>query len=507
MAGPSFYSNKPRYTDRKIVSVAEAQSQIAAFNAFYEVTSANSSVSNCKDPNKAANWRKYIRDGVINDIGRPRELDWFQKIAGGAKKDTPATAVYTKTNVDVDFNIVAQASVVGASAGAATTFLMHRGMYDATGNYSNVAVGGSLYIYEDRQSVQITAVNRDTPFATSVTVIPNSKAYTVNIRGGSKMLFSPVRVVGGKSCPIYSSTWITDGFISVVRPYMNRVDRKFDKELDRPYEDVLQFGIMFDINGKEIDGWQYRDITTMREELKWRQNWDFFAGQPIDNPLLTANLGGAGSDIKYTGYFGYLPTVEFGGGTVQEFDPTIGYDFDSDFDALTVRQDAIKQTTEFFGYAGRQFIQGMNRRMTDTIRNSSGQCTFQTFNRMGDWNDQSLTKYRVMSYSYAGYSLHFKQLDALTDSRMGGNGIFPNLAMLMPGDSITDSKGNTVPAIEIYNPMGSVEGTSYKEYVRDQEKVGNGCDEVQLEIRDTTMVAINAPSRHIILRPQTPAAA
>lgn len=492
----SFFAKKPRYTDQKLVTLGDVQDRIAAFNVLFEL-SPNGSVNSCTDPNKKAGWRFSVREGVINVHGTPMELDFMEKLAGGKQQYTAGTDVYIKTNIDQDLNIVAQVDSTGNAPAADTTFVMHRSMYAGGGKFSNVSKGGSVYIYDDRQWCYVFDVDRTVDYAHVVTLRPYSKDYTVNVKGGVKMMFSTVRVVDGNTCALPVNTWFTNGYINKVQPFRVRDDWKVEAELLKPYQDILQFGIIFDSEGREVDAWDWQARIKMRENMKWRKNLDFFIGQPIDNPSMI----GTAVNNKYAGFMGYLPTVEFAGGVVYDYDPTQGYDYDADFAALIARQDAIKQTTEFFAWDGKLFRLAMERRMNDSIKNSSGSCTFQTFDRMGDFQSADIVKMGVKSFSYAGYSVHHKNLAAMSDTRGIGNGDFPYMCMFMPGDGVKDSKGNDVPAIEVYNPGGATESGTYEEYERDNRKI-DGCEYVSGHATETYMVAINAPEKHILIRPQ-----
>jgi hypothetical protein len=492
----AFFSNTPRFTDMSnIVSVADVQDKITAFDVMYEASEARSSSRNCKDPNYAALWRKAVRSGAIHLVGTPMELDFFEKIQGAKTLKVDGTDVHVKTNGDVDLNIMAQADNQGNAPGGDATFVMHASLYSGNGKYSNVSQGGTVFIYEDEQWCKVHAVDRTVDGAHVVTLRPHSKDYTVRVRAGSKMLFSPVNLVDGVSCPNPASTWQSPGYIKVYRPFRVRKDYKFPIELERPYRDVLQFPIMWDENGKQIDSWEYKEKLEMRKELKWKKNIDFFIGQSIDNPALLAQW----HNNKYAGFEGYVPTMRHGGGVIYDYDQPTGFDFDTDFNILMLRQDAFKGTTEFFLWAGFAFRLGMQRRMRDTIKNSSGSATFQAFERTGSFDAAAIKKMGVESYSYAGFTFHVKGLDALSDTRGIGNGMFPHIGMLMPANGIKDSNGNDVPPVEIFVPNGRSETGAYEEHFRDKRKI-DGCEYLEGHAAESYSAAIHAPERHILLR-------
>lgn len=498
-----FYSNSPRFT-QGIVSVGQAMGAMKAFNALYEMGPDGSVLhaqgDNVND-NWKAGWRNAILQNVINIVGEPMELDFFEAWGGG-KTPTPvdATNLYVKSNVDVDMNIMAQASVTGNTPGADAVFTVHRTLYAGNGKLSNIAKGGTILVYEDDQWLQVIDVDTSVDFAHRVTVRPRSKDYTVNIRQGKKMLFSPVNIVSGSSCPNPSSTWLSNGYISKIQPFRIRKDYSFDIDLTKGYQDVLQFAIMFDpATGKEIDSWELKERMAMRSEMKWMKNITFFAGQKIDNPTLL----GAVIDEKYAGFDGYLPTLKYGGGVVYDYDPSLGYDLNYDFKALMLRQDANKMCREFLVMHGMPFKMNMEERLDDKIKNSAGSCTFNTFNRMGNFGQSEVSRMGIESYKYGNFSLHFKEVSALSDTRGIGNYKMPYTAMMIPGTPVKDSKGNPVPAIQTFMPHGATNSGTYEEFDRDKRRI-DGCEKLEGHATETLMLGVHAVETQILLNPVHP---
>src|SRR4051812_37853191 len=104
-----FFLADPRGTHtQNLWSGRDVVDEINQFKLLMEVDSKSTSANNCNDPNKAANWRKYVREAVINCAGKPVELDFFEKIAGGKTEVIPTLEMYFKQNVDYDRNIVSK---------------------------------------------------------------------------------------------------------------------------------------------------------------------------------------------------------------------------------------------------------------------------------------------------------------------------------------------------------------------------------------------------------------
>ena len=493
----AIFSNAPR-CGTKIFSVGDCLDKLKAFNAVYEANKDTSSVNNCKDDTKGTQWRKLVRDGVVNCGGDPMELDFFEGISGSKTEYIDAKTLYTRYNCDVDQNIYAQSAAVAPSPGQPATFQLLKALHSGNGKYSYPAEGYSIYIYEDRQWVFISGKDVTADFGHNVTVQPYKKSYTVNIRANSKMLIMPVRLVKGLSCPVPNTSMQAPGYTSKVQPFRIRKDWCLPIDLMRGYEDVMQFAIMFDENGKEVDCWEAYEKTQARRDMKWGKNLLAFIGQNIDNPTLLGERTGA----DYAGFDGYLPTLEFGGGSVIDIDPSVGFDLEADFGAIILKNDALKRTNEFVALHAKPFMMGLIRNANANFKNNPGSCTFETFKRMGA-GGADISKLGVDSWKYLGYSIHFKEMSALSDSRGIGNYNFPHLAMLIPGNGLKDSKGREVPAIEFYQPRGCAESGMFEEVDRDMRKI-NGCDTLEGQMAETVMMGIHCPNQHILLNPVMP---
>lgn len=478
-------------------SLGDAISKLTAFNAVYEATKGSSSSDNCKNPDDAAQWRKLVYEGVINCGGEQMELDFFEKIFGGKQTFLPAKKIHFKYNADMDRNIVSATTITGGAAGAAVQFQLHKSKHSGDGKYSYAAENYQLYLYRDRQMVTITDVDTTTDYAHLITVSPNNKNYTVKIRKDEKMMVFPARLVGGLDSHKPTTSYQSPGYTTSVRPFRVRKDWSVAVDLQKGYEDILQWAIMFDEAGQEVDCWEAYEKTKTRSDMKWAKNLLFFLGQRITNPSL---LGIGKVTIDYSGFDGYFNTMHYGGGTVLDFDANTGFDLDSDFGAIILRNDSKKLTNEFVALHGKPFKMGLERNAGAEFNRHAGACTFESFKRMGgDMAD--IKKLGVDSYNYSGFSIHFKEVSALSDSRGIGNFEFPHLAMLLPGNGLKDSKGREVPAIQFFVPEGCAETGAMEEFDWDNRKI-KGEETLGGYIAETAWMVIHCPHQHIMANPQ-----
>lgn len=498
MAG--IYSASPRCGNQKYTTVATVVDKLKAFNAMYALQP--ETTSNCGlDANEQAQWRKGVRDGVINCGGEAVEIDFFEKIFGGKQTRTESTDITIKYNCRKDHNIFAESAVVGGAPGSPATFTVMRSQYAGSGKFSNVAVGGNIYIYEDKQWCTITAVDKTTDYAHLVTVTPFSQYYTVNIRAKKKMMFNSTRIVDGYSSMVVASQWDTMGYFQRVQPFRMRRDWELPIDLVRPYQDVLQFALLFDSAGNEVDTFELFETIRAREEFKFMKNLTFFMGQKQDNPLLL----NAKNDQKYNGFDGYMPSLRYGGGFIYPYDPTYGFDMDADLKTIILRQDALKKTKEFILVCALPFRMGLESRSQKMFQNAPGACTFESFKRSG-MSSADIAKLGIDSYKYMGYSIHLKTVSALSDTANIGNYTIPFTAMMLPGTGLKDSKGKEVTAFEFFSPGGMPETGTYEEIFRDHRHLQNGEEKFSGTIAETYQMVTHCPENHILLDPIYPCA-
>lgn len=489
-----FLSSTPR-CNTELFSIDECL-KLPAFQAVWEASRNTGSVRNCEwDDNRKAEWRNAIREGVISCAGDNVDINFFNEMFGGNIETVDAKNLYTKYMCDVDYNVAAQSNAVGSAPGAGVWFTLARGYHSTGGKYSYPAKGMSIYIYQDGMQLYIDDIDRTTDNAHRFHVIPYRAAYTVNIRRGTPLLVVPARIVGGDSCPMPSTTMQTPGYISKTSPMRLRKDWCTKVDLMRGYQDILQWAIMFDKDGKEIDCWiTYEKIKAM-EQMQLAENIAFFLGNQIDNPELL----GVTIDQGYTGFDGYLPTLKYAGGYVYDYDPTQGFSLEFDYGNILLRQDSFKQTKEFQVVHGKPFMVNMVRNSNEFLKNQVGACTFEAYKRMPD---DGIKKYDITSYRAFGHTLHFKEWGVLSDSRLLGNYDMRNLAIMVPATGLHDSKGKSVSAMEFYVPKGCGESGALEEHQTDMRDVTQ-CEEIKGYVAKTLMMQIHCPKLHILLNPVT----
>lgn len=484
------------YSGNQYASMGEALDTLKAFNALHAYSQAGDA-SKFENPDEAASWRKLVWEGVINTGGEPMELDFFEKIFGGTTEVIDAKKIYFRYKDDPDHNIYAQESAQ-AAAGAEVTFTLAKGNHSGNGKYSYPVKGFQIYIYEDNQNLTITDVIKTNDYAHVVKAVPHKKNYAPRIRKGKKILVVPVRFTGGLSGPMPSSNLQSVGYTNHVTPFRIRADWELAVDLMRGYEEVLQWAVMFDEAGREVDAWQPYIKGEKRVQMKLAKNLVFFLGQSIDNPTLIGD-GNDKVSADYKGFDGYRTSVQYAGGTLIDFYPEQGFDLKAHYEPYIVRNDARKRTTEYIVHHSKLFWMGMTNRFNERVKLSSGQCTFETFKRMGA-DQQAIKQLGVKSYEYANNSLHFYEMSALTDSRLIGNHQFAHSAHFLPGVGLRDSRGNEIPAVQFFRPKGMGETGMMEEHDRDLRKI-DGWDKLAGHMAETIMATTHAPHLHMMAVP------
>lgn len=493
----SFFSQTPKIkTD--IFSVDGAL-QLPAFKAIWEASRNTSSSNNTNwDENRKAEWRNLVREGVINVGGESVDINFFNEMYGGNIETIDALNLYTKYNADVDYNIAAAASVTGSAPAAEKWVTLARHYHSTSGTQSYITKGQSVYIYEDGQMCYVKDVDRTTDFAHQFLLQPYRKNYTVNIRKNAAILVIPARIINGQSSPIDSTTMQTPGYVSKVSPLRIRKDWKTPVSLLKGYKDILQWAIMFDKDGNEVDCWITYDKMKAFEQMQLAENLMFFLGNTIDNPALL--------DVvvdDYSGFDGLLPTLKYAGGFVYNYDPTLGFSLEFDYGTILLRQDSLKETKEFTVMHGKNFMVNMVRNSNNFINNSQpGNLNYNAFSQSVSDSGTMVKKYSIKSYEAFNHSLHFREFGSLSDSRLLGNYDMPNLAIcIASGPGLKDSKGKSVTPMEFFVPQGCSETGAFEEYQNDSRTQESRTEYITGWMAKTLMMQIHGAKKHMLFNP------
>ncbi len=505
----NFVTN-PVNPPRQIFSVGDAQSQFQPFSDVYrqvwDFIEDGGLEAFGLNEGDLATWRRNIREGIVNIGGKPSEIDFFRMMMGGTPKPTDASTISVRYNSALDYNIYSENDAVGTS-GAVTNawfgdlqdgtytgpyalFTLAADTYSDNGRKSNINLGDQIFNYIDGRMMIVIKVNKTVAFAHQVWVVPFDEDYTIAIYAKQPMQPLHVNLTTGYSDGVTSqphSEWETLGYTKAYSPWSLRTDWESPRDLSKPYKDVLQFAIIFDlVDGSEMSAWDFKSMADARERLIMAENMHFFTGEVLTNVALTVNS----YTNKYHGFEGLMTTIWYGGGNIQQYDNSYGYDLDVDFMQMVFSNDAMKKSQEFLFLAAKKWIWQMERRSQNMFQNNSGACTFDTFERMGE-ERADLKRLGINSYEWRGSTMHIKEVGAWSDARWIGNTYFPAMALILPGDGLTDSKGNKVSPVEYWIPSGTRLSGTWTEIWRDHMQMSDKADKFSGTITHDIMMSVN----------------
>lgn len=505
MAIPVF-SNAPRFLT-KTASTNQIMS-LTQFNAFTEANTFSSSSANCSNTLEAALFRKNIVNSVIRVGGPASALRFFEDLYPIEPYDVNTTTVYNHYITDVDYNLYPAASASSQGPNNDITFQVIKANHSGQGGYSFGEVGHFLFDKDGRVTYTIVAKDDSIPFAHKFTVRPwDGVAHTIKQNKG--YLVAAARPVGGYSCPVPTNAINSLGYVQNVQPVRLRRDWSVQFQLMRGYQDLIQFAVIYDKDGNEMDSWDLFETQVARQDLRAALNLYCFIGSPALNAGLinNNNIPGTGTtvDSVNTGFYGFLPSIFNGGGIIQDFDPAIGWDLKADWEPLMLFQDSLKRSKRFLVMHGKAFKAGMIDRFNQLVtRENAGKYLWENFKRLQtsetaqDSFDSVVQKYGLQAYKYLGFGWDFMEVDAFSDTRYLGSDYYSNLAICAPLDGITIRNRKT-PAVQFYQ-HGAEYTAGYEEFRTDHRQI-DGCEFLSGFCAQSISMAVHGPNQFLVANP------
>lgn len=514
------YELSPVNPPRIITSVGDALQELPAFSNLYRELYDAIEDGNIPGATAAqlATWRLAIRSGVVNIGGRPSEIDFFRMLMGGTPMECDASSIAIRYNSAIDHNIYAQndatgtfGTVTGATFGTIVngsytgnycTFSPSISTYANSGQNCNVNIGDTIYIPNDSEMAQVIKIDTSVPYSFVVYVAPYNESYTINIYGQQPMSIAHVGFSTGyadfDTNPPHTE-WETLGYTNIISPYSLRTSWETARELEKAYKDVLQFPIIFDmVTGAEMDSWDFKAAADARERMIMAENIFFFEGQTITNPALNV----AAATNKYTGFDGLMTSMFYGGGNVQTYTPTYGWDLDVNYNQIRYKNDALKLSNEMLMVCALRMNDGIQRRAQDMFKNNAGACTYETFNRKGSEFD-IVKRFGIQSYNWGAQTIHIKVAGAFSDSRWIGQTYYPNMGIILPGDGMSDSKGSRVAPVEYWIPKGRRVSGMWEENWVDGMQQFQQAEVFRGTIKHDIMMSVNGVENMYVVMPNT----
>ena len=504
---PAVFSNKPRFC-QKHTTVQDAMS-LKYFNAAVESASANPGLNqfatNCGDPNLGTTFRKNIIHQVIRCGGKDIDINWMEEMYGNKTPLAVGTKEFYNHYVcDTDLNVFAAARAVGTTPGGTFVMQLLKGNHSGSGQFSAASKGFILWDKDNMIKYTIVSVDTSTPYAHKLTLQPNDVNVTGSIKINTPYLIVPAREVGGYSCKSVVSTISSIGYTQKLSFLRVRRDWEIQIDLLRGYRDDIQYAVIYDINGKPQDSWTVKEAQDARTGVRMALNVAAFIGTPTTNSALVGTGANATVDEFHTGFYGLLPNIKYGGGIVQDVRTSVGLDFEADMEPIFLYQDSLKRSSRFMGMVGQEFLMNMDSR-TNKLVLRTGQDDWEGYRRLGstygaDGNVTEVAKLGVSKYTYRGFGLDTKKIDAFSDKRFFGTSYYSNLAILMPMDGVQEN-GRDIDPLEFYSEgIGEWNGNYEEHYVdnRDQTEM---CDSIQGSVAQSMGFAMHCPEMWVLLNP------
>lgn len=514
MASTPFFSNQPLFCT-KPTTIPELMG-IDQFNALTAYNlSCTAMANNCLDPNLGTTFIKNVVHKVIRCGGRPIDINFFTNM-------WPETAAGVETSkrifnhyiCDPDLNIYAAASVTGTGPAQPTWFQVLKQNHSSSGTTVNLAKGYILIDKDNQISYQVTNVDTTIPYAYKYELTPTDENVTVSIKANVAYLVLPTRLVGGYSCPDINNKASTIGYSQEIRPLRVRSDWSVEFNLLRGYTDKIQYAVIYDYNGMPYDAWDVYEADQARLSVRIAINVLSFIGTPTTNQSLITGPG-ATIDSEHTGYYGLVPMIANGGGVVQNYNSSVGFDMESDGEPIFLYQDSLKRSYKFLMLCGQQFLFGLDDRSNKMVTRTQGNANmFEAYRRLGEsltpvdkgagqsWETE-LRKLAIKSYDYRGFLLDFKKWDALSDARYIGSDYYSNLVVGIPMEGVTEA-GREINPIEFYQYGMNGQTGGYEEFKVDNRQV-TLCESMSGFCAQSEMMAVHCPQLFILLKPASAA--
>lgn len=447
----------------------------------------------CSNIDATMQWKRNVTEDFINCCGANHmDSNFFMEMFGGEAKQIDSTNQYQRYRSWEDENVITKTAGLNV-AGNTQRFQLSASSHNNNGTGSALFEGEMLYNYRNGQMTKITLINKTVPNAFIVTVIATASATeNVDIEAGDKFALIPAVAVGGYSCPVGETTMNTQFTVKGINKFRLWKSWCMYKEVDKPYNDLMLFQPWIDKNGKTSQ--KALPIVKMRamEEITQAANVLMFVGSAMNN----ANLG----IDTWVGGEGMIPALQ-GAGKQWDYDPTVGFSLINDFKQIILEEDGKKKTTEWSLLGSLNFLASMTQRFTDDTKFEILPLTFGTLDR--DKQRKEITeKYDVQAFKYLGRSIYFKEFSQLNVSNGIGNGIFPNLGLMIAMNGLQNNRGENIPALEYFRAESEKFGAwqQMSEIDRNLELI-TGCEKWEGDLKKTVLWRFNCPDQHRLLYP------
>ena len=398
-----------------------------------------------------------------------------------------------------DFNVFAAASRTGTGS---VTFQLLKQNHLNGGGYSLPSEGYFLFDKDNMKQYYISAVDKSIPYAHKVTIESTvSATEVITINSNTQYLVLSANAVGGYSCPNVVNDETSMGYVQQVN--FLRLRRDWDIAIDilRGKRDKAQFLYTYDRDGKKVVSYEFYEQQSTREDLRMAFNVLSFIGSPILNQSLISGIG-AVVDQDHPGYYGLIPSIKYGGGTVANFASSAGWDWESDFEPIALWQDSMKWGKEYMALEGTSFEFNNDYRTNKMVaRQNVGSTIWEAYKRMSNETTAEgvgsyVEKLGVFGYDYRGWKIEKKHWESLSDKRFAGSDQWSNSMIMIPLKGCTE-QGKEVTPIEFYQYGENGWTGDFEEHVVDNRNVTR-CESISGYCAQSLAMKVHSPKFYVL---------
>lgn len=447
-------------------------------------------LNSCANQDVALAWQKNVSEDFINCCGNNKmDVNFFMNMFSSTPKEIETTNYYQRYRSHENQNISSDSAGL-AAAGVTQRFSLNRASHSGQGTTSSLFVGMLLFNYRTNQTLQVTAINTTAPYAHIISV-RNTKNENTLIAKGDKMIRIPAALVGGTACPAGTTTMNTSFTTKGLNKLRLSQGWCMDIEMDRPYADQLRFATFVDRNFNESERVLPVLKTNAMAEITQAANLMLFIGNQITNPNIVVG--------EWTGGDGLIGAIK-GAGKSWDYSATEGFSLLNDFEEIILAEDKLKRTSEWLLMGSLQFLASMTRKSKNDTYSEITALDFMTIERFGA-DKEMIKKYATKGFEYLGKKVMYKEFGELNNSNSLGNGLFPDLGIMMAMDGLTNSKGESLPPIQFFKSKDAKGQWDEMEEIDRDKRFIDGCEKLEGDIRKSLLWMFHCPERHYLLNP------
>ena len=450
------------------------------------------------DPIADIAWEKAVSNYVLDCGEGIASYTNIMRMFNFANVNVNATEFWQRHMSSVNFNITAANTTSGA-AGATVTLVVAGSSHLNNGAGSAIAAAYSLANQRNGQMLQVVgSPNKAVNFAHTAQVRTYS-GEAVDIRKGDPLTVFQAEIIGDVACSTTPSISLRDyGYMSKTNPVRFQASWCINEGVGIQNE-VRRLEIIGN-DGKTYEEWDPMARVNARLEVERAKTLFWLFGTQIANPnILTAG--------NFTGYNGYLGTMKSGEGNYYRI-PYSGI--------TKVHIDMVEQLAVKYGI--REFTwmmpwtqrNNLNANIATLIKEASGSCTFETFERSGtmdDMNGTAILRKGAKSLNFTGITHHIMTADWAQEGNGLGvaGGMMADAILVFPSAGSKDIHGNEVPTFEnltITGP-GSDIYKYYEKLDRMIEYAPNFSEKIHGVVRDVAWQKINCLVNHWWFQPSS----